>query len=115
MKLPGVESADVSLDKASADIRLKPDNHISTKQLREVLKKNGYPSRDAQIEGRGRLVERGGTLVLDLLNGSTMNVEGKDVAGKASDQIVQFSGVSRVDEKAGERLTVQSITSSAGS
>lgn len=109
MKLPGVESAEVSLDKASADISLKPDNHITMAQLRDVLKKNGYPTRHAQIEARGRITERGGTLMLDLLNGSTLSIEGEGVVLKASDQIVQISGVSRPDGKARDRLAAQSV------
>jgi len=109
LNLPGVESADVSLDKASADIRLKADNRITMTKLRDVLKKNGYPTRDAHVEARGRIVERSGKPVLDLLNGSTMNVEGQGMTLKASDQIVQISGVSRVEGKSGERLTVQLV------
>ena len=109
MKLPGVESADVSLDKASADIRLKADNHLTMPQLREVLKKNGYPTRDAQVEARGRLVDHGATLVLDLLNGSTLTLDGNGVVLKATDHAVQVIGISRAAAKTGERLTVQSV------
>ena len=105
MKLPGVESAEVSLDKASADIRLKADNRISMTQLRQVLKKNGYQTRDAQIEARGRIVLAGGTLVLDLLNLSVMELDAKSVAATASTQIVDVSGISRAD-KATEKLTL---------
>ena len=57
MKLPGVESADVSLDKASADIRLKAANTVSVPQLRELMKRNGYPTKDAQIVARGKIVD----------------------------------------------------------
>ena len=109
MKLPGVESADVSLERASADIRLKPDNRITMTQLREVLKKNGYPTRDAQVEARGRIIERAGKLVLDLLNGATLPVEGQGVTLNADDVVVQVVGVSRADGKAGERLVVQKL------
>jgi hypothetical protein len=109
MKLPGVESAEVSLDKASADIRLKPDNRITMTQLREVLKRNGYPTRDAQVEARARIVDRAGRLVADLLNGSTLDVDGKSMPLKAGDQVVQVTGISRVDAKTGERLVVESV------
>jgi hypothetical protein len=109
MKLPGVESAEVSLDKASADIRLKADNRITMAQLRQVLKKNGYPTRDAQIEARGRIAEHDGKLVVDLLNGSTMEAEQQGVALKPSAQVAQIGGISRADAKAGEKLTVQSV------
>jgi hypothetical protein len=108
MKLPGVESADVSLDKASADIRLKAENRITMTQLREVLKKNGYPTRDAEVDLRGRIVDRNGRLVVDLLNGSTMELDPTGAAVKAGEQVVQLTGVSRGDAKTGERLSVQS-------
>src|SRR4051812_45025349 len=73
MKVHGVESADVSLDEASADIRLKSDNAVSIPQLRDLMKKNGYPTKDAQVAARGRIVDRDGP-VLDLLNGVTMSI-----------------------------------------
>ena len=110
MKLPGIDSAEVSLDKASADIRLKPGNRITMPQLRDVLKKNGYPTRDAQIEARGKVVNRGGKLTLDLLNGSTMELDPKSVGTKVGPEAVDVSGVSRADGKAAEKLTV--VTSS---
>jgi len=113
MKLPGVESADVSLERASADIRLKPDNRITMTQLREVLKKNGYPTHDAQVDARGRVVDLGGKLMLDLLNGSALAVDAEGFVLKASDQVVEITGVSRAESKKGERLTVQSIRSPA--
>lgn len=111
MKLPGVESAVVSLDKASADIRLKPDNAITMTQLRDVLKKNGYPTRDAQIEARGRIVDRNGGLVLDLLNGSVMEVVLDAAVGQTRlPQLpVDVHGVSRLVNKTTEKLTVTSV------
>ena len=111
MKLPGIESAEVSLDKASADIRLKPDNRITMPQLRELMKKNGYPTRDAQIEGRGRIVDRNGKLVLDLLNGSTIElvVDPRGTPVRAGQQPVDVTGVSRVVGKAAEQLTLTTV------
>jgi hypothetical protein len=108
MKLPGVESAEVSLDKASADIRLKPDNRITMPQLRALLKKNGYPTRDAQIEARGKIVDAGGTLVFDLLNGSTMALDPdpKGAPVRPGSQAVEVTGVSRADGKVAEKLTI---------
>jgi hypothetical protein len=108
LKLPGVESADVSLDKASADIRLKADNRITIAQLRETLKKSGYPTRDAHIEARGRVVDRGGTLVLDLLNGSTLEIEPKGATPRATDREVQITGVCRGNGKVPDRVLIES-------
>jgi copper chaperone CopZ len=108
MKLPGVESAEVSLDKASADIHLKADNNITMPQLREVLKKNGYPTRDAQIEARGKIVDAGGTLTFDLLNGATMVLvlDPKGVPVRPGPQAIEITGVSRADGKAAEKLAL---------
>jgi hypothetical protein len=108
MKLPGIESADVSLTTATADIRLKPDNRITLPQLREVLKKNGYPTRDAQVSARGKAIERDGKRLLDLLNGSTLELaETPAAASLAADKIVEVAGTSRVDGKTPEVLTVK--------
>jgi hypothetical protein len=106
MKLPGVESAEVSLDKASADIRLKADNRITMPQLREVLKKNGYPTRDARIEGRGRVVERNGKLVLDLLNDSWLDLAADPANPSRAGRTLEIAGVSRAAGKAAESVTL---------
>ena len=106
MKLPGIESAAVSLKTAIADIRLEPENTITMPQLRELLKKNGYPTRDAQVSGRGKVINRDGTRVLDLLNGST--IELVDTAARlAPNEIVNVTGTSRVASKGTEQLTVK--------
>ena len=109
MKLPGVESADVSLKSASADIRLKADNRITMTELRQVLKKNGYPTRDAQIEARGRIDSSGDGLVLDLLNGSSLPIGQNDAGAKPSDRVVQVSGISRAQPKDGDRVILQMV------
>jgi copper chaperone CopZ len=106
-KLDGVESVDVSLEKASADIRLKPDNRITLPQLRQIIKNNGYPTKDAQVTARGRIVERNGTPVLDLLNGTVLELTDKPKI--ASDRTVEVTGVSRVRGKGPEQLTATVI------
>ena len=118
IKLPGVESADVSLDKASADIRLKAGNAISIAQLRELMKKNGFPTKDAQVVARGRITDRDGRLSLDLLNGVTMDiVADPKIAGELGvlrrdvrQPIVEVTGVSRAVAKNVEQLTVAIAT-----
>jgi hypothetical protein len=118
IKLPGVESADVSLDKASADIRLKAGNAISIAQLRELMKKNGFPTKDAQVVARGRITDRDGRLSLDLLNGVIMDiVADPKIAGELGvlrrdvrQPIVEVTGVSRAVAKNVEQLTVAIAT-----
>jgi hypothetical protein len=111
MKLPGIESAEVSLDKASADIRLKEGNRITLPQLRELLKKNGYPTRDAEVEARGRLVDANEKLVFDLLNGATMAVQPTSdaVPLHPGSEIVTVGGVARAAGKTAETLNVKSV------
>lgn len=109
MKLPGVESAEVSLKRASADIRLKPDNTITMAELRKVLKENGYPTRDAQIEARGRIVASAGGMAVDLLNGTSMQVEGNDAAATPSEALVEISATSRAHPNAPDGLMLKSV------
>jgi hypothetical protein len=109
MKLPGVESAVVSLRSASADIRLKPDNHVTMAELRKVLKENGYPTRDAQIEARGRIEDSGGALTFDLLNGSSMPIESNEGGGKPAGEIVLITGISRAHPNAPDGIILRGV------
>lgn len=106
-KLDGVESVDVSLEKASADIRLRADNHLTLERIREVIRKNGYPTKDADVTARGKVVEQGGKAVFDLLNGSTIELTAKPTPEAAG--VVEITGVSRVQGKSGDRLTIASV------
>jgi copper chaperone CopZ len=103
-KLDGVESVEVSLEKASADIRLKPGNAITLTQLRRLIRQAGYPTKDANIEARGALVERQGKPMLDLQNGSFLELAAKPSTPAAG--VVEVTGVSRVVPKDREVLTV---------
>ena len=103
-KLDGVESVDVSLERASADIRLKPGNAITLPQLRRIIRQAGYPTKDAQVEARGTVVERNGKPTLDLQNGSFLELAAKPTA--PASQIVHVTGVSRVVEKDREVMTI---------
>jgi len=108
MKLPGIESADVSLATATADIRFEPDNRITMPQLREALKKNGYPTRDAQVSARGKVMNRDGTRVLDLLNGSTIDLVDTPAAARLPEgEIIDVIGTARAAPKASETLTIK--------
>ncbi len=103
-KVDGVESVDVSLEKASADIRLKQGNAITLPQLRRIIRQAGYPTKDAQVDARGTIVERNGKPALDLQNGSFLELAGKPPASTAG--VVDVTGVSRVIAKEQEVLTI---------
>jgi copper chaperone CopZ len=106
-KLDGVESADVSLAKASADIRLKPGNRVTLAQLRQIIRKNGYPTKDAQVEALGKIVDRNGEQVFDLLNGSTLRLSPVPRGAPASE--VNVTGVSRLQARDVDQLTITAI------
>jgi hypothetical protein len=106
-KLDGVESVDVSLEKSSADIKLKAENKITLPQLRRIIRSNGYPTKDAQITARGRIIDRDGKPVLDLLNGSFLDLAEKPKDATAD--VVEVTGVSRTGDKETETLTVEAI------
>jgi copper chaperone CopZ len=103
-KLDGVETADVSLEKASADIRLKPGNTITLPQLRRIIRDAGYPTKDAQIEARGTLIERNGKPTLDLQNGSFLELAARPSASASG--VLDLTGVSRVVGKDREVVTL---------
>jgi copper chaperone CopZ len=106
-KLDGVASVEVSLERASADIRLKPDNKITLPQLRQIIKKNGYPTKDAQVTARGQIVDQKGTPMLDLLNGTALSLTQRPPSQRVG--IVEVTGVSRVLGKDTEQLTVATV------
>lgn len=106
-KLEGVESVDVSLEKSSAVIVLKPDNTLTLPQIRRVIRSNGYPTKDARVTARGAIADRKGQPVLDLLNGSVLELT--EMPKGATADTVEIEGVSRLGGKDTERLTVERI------
>jgi copper chaperone CopZ len=65
-KLDGVESVDVSLERASAAIRLRPGNRITLPQLRQIIKNNGFTAKEATVTVLGTLTDRGGKPALSV-------------------------------------------------
>jgi Heavy-metal-associated domain len=106
-KLDGVESVDVSLEKASAVIVLKADNTITLPQLRKIIRNAGYPTKDARLLARGSIVERGGKAMLDLLNGSVLELSERPK--ELPPGVVEITGVSRAGKKDAERLTLTTV------
>jgi len=106
-KLDGVESVDVSLEKATADIRLKPGNAVTLPQLRRIIRQAGYPTRDAQVDARGTILERNGRPTLDLQNGSFLELAARPARSVTG--VVDVAGVSRTMEKDRETLTITNL------
>ena len=103
-KREGVESVDVSLEKATADIRLKPGNTVTLPQLRQIIRQSGYPTKDAQVEARGAVVDRNGKPTLDLQNGTYLELSAKPSLFATG--VVDLTGISRAVDKKQEVLTI---------
>ena len=112
-KVEGVASVDVSLEKGTVDIVLKPDNTTTLPWLRRTIRSNGNETKDATVTARGRLVEVPDGLSLDLLNGSSLPIVRPSTSAKnrftASNKVVEVTGVARADETNAERLTIASV------
>jgi copper chaperone CopZ len=106
-KVDGVASVDVSTDKGTIDIALKPDNKATLPLLRRTIRSTGNETTNAAITARGRLVGAGDTFALDLLNGSSLPVP--KAPGAAADAIVEVTGISVADDKNVEQLTISAI------
>jgi len=65
-KLEGVESVEVSLERASVAINLRPGNRITLSQLRQIIKNNGFAAKEATVTIVGLLTERGGKPALSV-------------------------------------------------
>lgn len=65
-KLAGVEAVEVSLERAVVDMRLRAGNAITLAQLRDIIKSNGFSSRDAAVTVVGTLAQPGGNPVLEV-------------------------------------------------
>src|SRR5262245_39795588 len=63
-KLPGVESADVSLNKALVKVRFTAGNTISVPQLWQLLGSKGYTPRTTVVSVRGDVTESQGRFQL---------------------------------------------------
>jgi hypothetical protein len=71
-KIPGVESVNVSLERAIAEIRLRPGNSVTLSHLRSIVKNNGFTARDASVVVVGALIERGGKPALEVTGTQTV-------------------------------------------
>ena len=59
MKFPGVESAEVSLNKGLATVKLKAGNTIRPSEFWEAIRKNGNTAKATQVTVRGEILSKG--------------------------------------------------------
>lgn len=101
-KIDGVDSVRVSLNEGLATIRFKPDSRVGVEQVREAIRRNGFTPKGADITIRGRLVEQGGALALQvvpadrpysLVAGSEADVLGRMRRTAVGRVVVVYGGV----------------------
>jgi copper chaperone CopZ len=100
-KVPGVETVDVSLNKAMATVKLKPGNTVSVPQLWQLLHEKGYTPKAATISVRGELAESAGRLQLKVsATKDTLNLTADAKNPLAYEE---------AKRKAGQPVTVQGV------
>jgi hypothetical protein len=52
----GVDAVDVSLEKGRADVKMKPGNTATFKQLQEAITKNGFTLKPSNVRVAGKIV-----------------------------------------------------------
>jgi cation transport ATPase len=62
--VPGVDSVDVSLNKGSASVKMKPGNTTTFKELQDAITKNGFTTKQSQVVIRGDVIQDGATYKL---------------------------------------------------
>jgi hypothetical protein len=114
MKFPGVESADVSLNKGLAMVKLKPGNSIRPSQFWEAIRKNGNTPKATRVVVRGEVLDGGSQFkvsgngdVIDLTATPTVLQQLKAAAGKPV--TVEGTITPGKDVKAAVPLEVQAV------
>jgi len=65
-KVEGVESVELSLERAQADIRLLPGNRVTLDRFRKIVKGNGFEPKEAVVSATGTVRDNGGRLMFDV-------------------------------------------------
>jgi copper chaperone CopZ len=74
-KVEGVESVELSLERAQADIRLQQGNHVPLDRFRQIVKGNGFEPKEATVTASGTIRETGGKMSFEVAGvGTTLVV-----------------------------------------
>jgi copper chaperone CopZ len=114
MKCSGVESADVSLNKGLATVKLKPGNTIRPSEFWEAIRKNGNTPKATHVTVRGEVEAAGTQLkvsgsneVFKLNAAPAVASQLKNAVGKVA--TVEGTLTPGKDVKAGVPLEVQTV------
>jgi hypothetical protein len=121
LKLEGVESVEVSLRAARADVRLRRGNRLSLEQFRQLVKNNGFALKEIAATLHGAAREESGKLAIAVTGtGDVLFVaaDGKEpavrkqlgdmVAAKKADSL-EVVGVVTTTSDAANEIAVTSV------
>jgi copper chaperone CopZ len=77
-RVAAVESVELSLERAEADIRLADGNRVPLDQFRRIVRANGFEPKEARVTVRGTVREIAGKLVLEVSGPGTSLVISPD-------------------------------------
>lgn len=75
-RIPGVDSARVSLNDGYADIALAESNAVTVEQVRSAIRKNGFSPRETRVRVRGVVARQNGALLLRVPGGVSFRLLG---------------------------------------
>ena len=104
-KLPGVESVDVSLERAMTDVRLKPNNTVTLSQLRRVIKSGGFNAKEATVTAVGTLIEQGGKPAVNVSIINTVWLVVPDSARRSAYE----EAVKRVESRPSQEIEITGV------
>ncbi len=109
-----MQDVKVSLNEGTAVIKLKEGNKVDVEQIRDIIRKNGFTPKDADVKVAGKVVERNGRPALEvngpdvvyLLEGNVAPL--KDMTGK---QVVLVGQAPETaDKNEPPKLVVKQVT-----
>jgi copper chaperone CopZ len=112
----GVDAVDVSLEKGLANVKMKPGNTATFKQLQEAIAKNGFTMKPSNVSVAGKLVMVNGQPQLQVSGSNdvlTLTADTKQAEGyRLADKSVLVEGTlnEAAKGKAPDSIRYRSIT-----
>src|SRR5262245_19204913 len=86
-KVPGVTSVRVSLNEGLTVLELAPSNAITLSSLRQVIRNNGFVTKEGKITARGLFLESGGQTLFEVI-GSRERMTVTERTAPAADVVI---------------------------
>jgi copper chaperone CopZ len=96
-KVEGVESVQLSLERAVAEIRLKPNNRVTLDQFRRIVKGNGFEPREAKVVAAGAPRSEGDRLTFEIPGNSSPLGVSSERSAAAAYKILKSSAAASVE------------------